>query len=301
QTWKERDYLIVFGIPSVDIDERRRRRYLQRTTCWQFPDVATRSNNFTGAMLVLYVLARHPSQGYEYSATLEKEAEECQDVITLSMNEGRVTTNKTIGRFGYWGLEAEVGMSRKSYFWFELALRLFPNTTYISKGDDDMFLRVPQFLADLRTLPRYGIYWGRIWSGVGPVQYEFMLGSCMTLSRDVVQQVVWCEALRRLVYLPFSEDRKRDYDGFSMFHEDMMVGHVLHLSKYKGLVYVIEKVCRFHNLHGSPTKRRVGKKSVMVHHIKEKEYMKLMHRFGNDTTPIAKNYSRLNNRIEFDC
>ncbi|ORC84482.1 putative UDP-Gal or UDP-GlcNAc-dependent glycosyltransferase, partial [Trypanosoma theileri] len=35
ETWRERDYLIVFGIPSVDIDSRRRRRDLQRTTCWQ--------------------------------------------------------------------------------------------------------------------------------------------------------------------------------------------------------------------------------------------------------------------------
>ncbi|ORC86783.1 putative UDP-Gal or UDP-GlcNAc-dependent glycosyltransferase, partial [Trypanosoma theileri] len=51
QTWRERDYLIVFGIPSVDINSRRRRRYLQRTTCWQFPGVARRANNFTGAML----------------------------------------------------------------------------------------------------------------------------------------------------------------------------------------------------------------------------------------------------------
>ncbi|ORC86787.1 UDP-Gal or UDP-GlcNAc-dependent glycosyltransferase, partial [Trypanosoma theileri] len=47
QTWRERDYLIVFGIPSIDIDSRRRRRDLQRTTCWQFPGVARRANNFT--------------------------------------------------------------------------------------------------------------------------------------------------------------------------------------------------------------------------------------------------------------
>ncbi|ORC86779.1 putative UDP-Gal or UDP-GlcNAc-dependent glycosyltransferase, partial [Trypanosoma theileri] len=51
ETWRERDYLIVFGIPSVDINSRRRRRDLQRTTCWQFPGVARRANNFTGDML----------------------------------------------------------------------------------------------------------------------------------------------------------------------------------------------------------------------------------------------------------
>ncbi|ORC84778.1 putative UDP-Gal or UDP-GlcNAc-dependent glycosyltransferase, partial [Trypanosoma theileri] len=58
QTWKERDYLIVFGVPSMDVTAQMKRRLLQRTTCWQFPGVATRSNNFTGSMLVLYVLAR---------------------------------------------------------------------------------------------------------------------------------------------------------------------------------------------------------------------------------------------------
>ncbi|KEG05237.1 putative UDP-Gal or UDP-GlcNAc-dependent glycosyltransferase, partial [Trypanosoma grayi] len=56
--WGERDFLIVLGIPSIEMDVRRRRRYLQRTSCWRFPGVATRANNFTGAMLVLYVFGR---------------------------------------------------------------------------------------------------------------------------------------------------------------------------------------------------------------------------------------------------
>ncbi|KEG05382.1 putative UDP-Gal or UDP-GlcNAc-dependent glycosyltransferase, partial [Trypanosoma grayi] len=67
RTWKKRDFLIVLGIPSIDMDVRRRRRYLQRTSCWRFSGVATRANNFSGAMLVLYVLARHPSHNFTYS------------------------------------------------------------------------------------------------------------------------------------------------------------------------------------------------------------------------------------------
>ncbi|RNC60367.1 UDP-Gal or UDP-GlcNAc-dependent glycosyltransferase, partial [Trypanosoma cruzi] len=55
-TWSRREYLIVLGIPSTDDEARRTRRNLQRTTCWRFPGVATRANDFTGAMLVLYVL-----------------------------------------------------------------------------------------------------------------------------------------------------------------------------------------------------------------------------------------------------
>ncbi|KAF8305408.1 hypothetical protein TcBrA4_0040330 [Trypanosoma cruzi] len=76
------------------------------------------------------------------------------------MNEGRVTTNKTVGVEGYSGTEAAIGMSRKVYMWFDLAHRLFPNARYIAKGDDDMFLRVPLFVAHLRLLPRRGIYMG---------------------------------------------------------------------------------------------------------------------------------------------
>ncbi|KAF8282243.1 putative UDP-Gal or UDP-GlcNAc-dependent glycosyltransferase [Trypanosoma cruzi] len=72
--WSRREYLVVPGIPSMDNEERRTRRNLQRSTCWRFPGVATRANDFTGAMLVLYVLGRHPSHGYDYSAAMLEEA-----------------------------------------------------------------------------------------------------------------------------------------------------------------------------------------------------------------------------------
>ncbi|EKG08755.1 UDP-Gal or UDP-GlcNAc-dependent glycosyltransferase, putative, partial [Trypanosoma cruzi] len=159
-TWSRREYLVVLGIPSTDEEVRRTRRNLQRSTCWRFPGVATRANDFTGAMLVLYVLGRHPSHGYDYSAALLEEASQWNDLVVLQMNEGRVTTNKTAGVEGYSGTEASIGISRKTYMWFDLAPRLFPNARYIAKGDDDMFLRVPLFVAHLRLLPRRGIYMG---------------------------------------------------------------------------------------------------------------------------------------------
>ncbi|PWU87419.1 hypothetical protein C4B63_92g12 [Trypanosoma cruzi] len=93
-TWSRREYLVVLGIPSTDEEVRRTRRNLQRSTCWRFPGVATRANDFTGAMLVLYVLGRHPSHGYDYSAALLEEVAQWNDVVALQMNEGRVTTNK---------------------------------------------------------------------------------------------------------------------------------------------------------------------------------------------------------------
>ncbi|EKG00374.1 UDP-Gal or UDP-GlcNAc-dependent glycosyltransferase, putative, partial [Trypanosoma cruzi] len=153
-TWSRREYLVVLGIPSIDEEARRTRRNLQRSTCWRFPGVATRANDFTGAMLVLYVLGRHPSHGYDYSAALLEEAAQWNDVVALPMNEGRVTTNKTVGQYGSWGEEVEIGMTRKTYMWFDLVPRIFPTARYIAKGDDDMFLRVPLFVAHLRLLPR---------------------------------------------------------------------------------------------------------------------------------------------------
>ncbi|KAF8284584.1 putative UDP-Gal or UDP-GlcNAc-dependent glycosyltransferase [Trypanosoma cruzi] len=95
-TWSRREYLIVLGIPSTDDEARRTQRNVQRTTCWRFPRVATRANDFTGAMLVLYVLGRHPSHGYEYSAVLLEEASQRNDVVALSMNEGRVPPEKKL-------------------------------------------------------------------------------------------------------------------------------------------------------------------------------------------------------------
>ncbi|KEG06638.1 putative UDP-Gal or UDP-GlcNAc-dependent glycosyltransferase, partial [Trypanosoma grayi] len=103
-------------------DVRRRRRTLQRSSCWRFPGVATRANNFSGAMLVLYVFGRHPSHNFTYSLALQREAEQWNDVIALPMNEGRPSTNKTIAGGLKWGNEAEIGLSRKVFLWFDMAL-----------------------------------------------------------------------------------------------------------------------------------------------------------------------------------
>ncbi|ESL09471.1 UDP-Gal or UDP-GlcNAc-dependent glycosyltransferase [Trypanosoma rangeli SC58] len=249
ETWTEREFFIVLGIPSVDIEARRRRRNLQRSTCWRFPDVATRANEFSGAMLVLYVLARHSSNGYNYSAALQAEAAWWNDVIVLPMNEGRVTTNKTVGGSGFWGVEAEIGMSRKTYFWFDFALRQFPTAPYVAKGDDGIFLCVPQFLVDLRTVPRRGIYWGLLEKCSPGEPVDYVNGRCMALARDVARQFVVYEPLRRLVCLRYSAERESEFLSLSMNHEDVMVGRVLREVRCEELVYVKEGPYRFHDVH----------------------------------------------------
>ncbi|EKF27828.1 UDP-Gal or UDP-GlcNAc-dependent glycosyltransferase, putative, partial [Trypanosoma cruzi marinkellei] len=185
-----------------------------------------------------YVLARHPSHGYNYSAALLEEAAQWHDVLTTSIDEGRVTTKKVVGGPGFWGLEAEIGMSRKTYFWFDFALRLFPTVPYIAKGDDDMFLRVPQYLVDLRTLPRHKTYWGSFGFYRPPFRIKFISGSCATLARDVAEKFVSYKPLQRLVRLPYSEEREPEFLSLNMDHEDVMVGRVLHEMRYKHVVFL---------------------------------------------------------------
>ncbi|KAF8307764.1 putative UDP-Gal or UDP-GlcNAc-dependent glycosyltransferase [Trypanosoma cruzi] len=293
-TWSRREYLVVLGIPSTDEEARRTRRNLQRSTCWRFSGVATRANDFTGAMLVLYVLGRHSSHGYDYSAALLEEAAQWNDVLALPMNEGRVTTNKTVGVEGYSGIEAAIGMTRKTYMWFDLAHRLFPNARYIAKGDDDIFLRVPLFVAHLRLLPRRGIYMGvhsgsSLWVKDRFIHVLFMIGWCYTMSSDVAEALVSYEPLRRLAYLPYSKECEEEFLSIHMQHEDVMVGRVLvNELKYQPMVYVKMLPCHFHDARNETGHSQVVPTSMCVHHVREDDYAALMARFGNDTSPVAR-------------
>ncbi|EKF31033.1 UDP-Gal or UDP-GlcNAc-dependent glycosyltransferase, putative [Trypanosoma cruzi marinkellei] len=293
-TWSRQEYLVVLGIPSTDVEERRTRRNLQRTTCWRFPGVATRANDFTGAMLVLYLLGRHPSHGYDYSAAMLEEAAQWHDVVALQMNEGRQTTNKTIGSYGSWGAEADVGMTRKTYMWFDLAVRLFPSVRYITKGDDDIFLRVPLFVGNLRLLPRRGIYMG-VHIGfpgiadMGLPGYTFMVGWCYTLSRDVAEALVSHKPLRRLAYLPYSKERDEEFALLQFHGEDVMVGYVLERAvKYKPLLYVKVLPCHFIEARNETGHLQVVPTMMCAHHVREEDYAAFMARFGNDTSPVAR-------------
>ncbi|ESL05882.1 UDP-Gal or UDP-GlcNAc-dependent glycosyltransferase [Trypanosoma rangeli SC58] len=300
-TWGRRHYLIVLGVPSVDDEVKRRRRNLQRSTCWRFPGVATRANDFSGAMLVLYVLGRHPAHGYNYSAALQEEAAQWHDVVALPMNEGRVTTRKTGD--DDWGIEVAMAVSRKTYMWFDLALRLFPTASYIAKGDDDIFLQVPRFLVNLRLLPRRGIYMGSQF--LLPVSEKdesngvfFMIGWCYTLSRDLAEALVSYKPLERLVYLPYSKEQEDEIFSINMDHEDIMVGRVL-LQEVKppSLVNVRAFDCLFGNIRNATGHSQVVPSSICIHHVREEDYAALMARFGHDTSPFPLHVERISKEL----
>ncbi|EKF29332.1 UDP-Gal or UDP-GlcNAc-dependent glycosyltransferase, putative, partial [Trypanosoma cruzi marinkellei] len=216
------------------------------------------------------------------------------DVVALPMNEGRVSPEKKAGVEGYSGIEASIGMTRKTYMWFDLAHRLFPTARYITKGDDDIFLRVPLFVAHLRLLPRRGIYMGLYALSTLRVKdcsidVLFMIGWCYTLSRDVAEALVSYKPLRRLAYLPYSKEREEDFFSIHMQHEDVMVGRVLvNELHYMPMVYVKVPDCHFHDARNGTGHSLVVPTSMCVHHVREEDYAALMARFGNDTSPVAR-------------
>ncbi|CBH10849.1 UDP-Gal or UDP-GlcNAc-dependent glycosyltransferase, putative [Trypanosoma brucei gambiense DAL972] len=292
--WKAQRFLAVLGIPSVDNSERSRRRDLQRQTCWKYSGVATRSNNFSGSLLPLYLLAPHQSNSYLISHSLKEEAARTHDIITLPTNDVSPSTRKKIGENGNWGIEAEVAMSRKTYLWLRFALHMFPNVSYIVKGDDDIFIRVPKYLADLRVMPRHGLYMGRynyynrIWRRN---QLTYVNGYCITLSRDTAQAIISYKPLERLVNMPFSMWDYFDFLDLGMFYEDVMVGTILREKVvYRNLISVDTKACRFHNAGPGSVRKYISNKSVVIHHVSEEHYNELFNIFpvvGGGDKPSA--------------
>ncbi|KAG5473943.1 hypothetical protein CUR178_04053 [Leishmania enriettii] len=85
------------------------------------------------------------------SSALWQEALAHRNVVWVDMmTDRRPTTNKRLGDTGNWGLAVEVGMSQKLILWLEYAYHAFPTVPFIIKGDDDSYVKVPQFLSDVR-------------------------------------------------------------------------------------------------------------------------------------------------------
>ncbi|ORC86519.1 putative UDP-Gal or UDP-GlcNAc-dependent glycosyltransferase [Trypanosoma theileri] len=189
--------------------------------------------------------------------------------------------------------------------WFHHAVQLFPNASYLAKGDDDMFLRVPQYLADLRTLPRRGLYWGLFirqmgFRAGGRVSFRYMAGFCATLARDAVEQVVSYEPLRHIVYYPQSA-HPMQFIYHNLNYEDGMVGRALSDVNYP-VVFAREQTCSFHDLHEGYHVGNLTSNSVVIHHLWESEYAELMERFGNDTSPSPRKFRRPSRCfIRFPC
>ncbi len=139
-------WTLVIGIPTVDHDRGKVRRNLQRETWFKYDAIARFGDDDHAQqqqrprVLTRFLLGLHPDNNFEISDSAKTEARDRGDVIVLNMREGKPATAKTPGGAGYWGLESEVGMSRKAYLWYVLATRY--DCDFVAKADDDLFLRV---------------------------------------------------------------------------------------------------------------------------------------------------------------
>ncbi|KPA74896.1 phosphoglycan beta 13 galactosyltransferase putativephosphogly [Leptomonas pyrrhocoris] len=87
------------------------------------------------------------------STALWQEALAHRNMVWVDMmTDRRPSSKKKLGEGGGWGLPVEVGMSQKLVLWLEYAYHAFPDVSYIMKGDDDTYLKVPQFLNDIRYI-----------------------------------------------------------------------------------------------------------------------------------------------------
>eukprot|EP00760_Papus_ankaliazontas_P038423 PhM_4_TR9129/c0_g1_i1/m.87063 len=270
-------WLVVIGIPTVDTDVGARRRRLQRSSWLKY-------KNIGDTILVKYLVGLHPSNGYTVSDVVKAEAEQHKDIIVFDMREGRPTTGKTSGGKGYWGLESEVGMSRKAYAWYCYAATAFPHSTFIMKSDDDVFLRSLVYERILRLMPTRNTYWGKVmdWGAIKgkPLKFPFAGGMGITLSMDLVRWISTAEIPARGKG-PFVDNRTY-YKQFNMDHEDVMVGRWFFDAKKRVNVF---RDCRFHDVNVGANVRPLTDASICVHHVKENEYASLYRRFGDDPVP----------------
>jgi len=120
--------------------------------CSHVEDVAVSVAGNTGASATMTVTA--PSSFICCaSVSVWDEALTYRDVVWIDMLLDRAPTSaKKLGQAGGWGLSAEVGMSKKTMLWLHYAYNAFPDVPYVIKGDDDMFMKVPQMLHDLRFM-----------------------------------------------------------------------------------------------------------------------------------------------------
>ena len=121
----------------------RSRRMQLRVDCKRFA-------SFQKEVAVRFVLAGAPTPKNGVAlAEAHREAAEHGDVVLLNATEGRFVC------------------SRKYLLWLREALALFPTAAYIGLGDDDTYIQLDHFFADLRSIRTHPsatrhVFWGLV-------------------------------------------------------------------------------------------------------------------------------------------
>jgi hypothetical protein len=309
--------LVVVGIPTTDTPFGANRRQWQRTSWLSYKNVwkplalqedtaedvcSERGSRGGGCVLVKYLIGRHPTHSHRFSPALLDEVNTFHgDVIGFNMKEGVPSTGKKSGGAGYWGLEAEVGMSRKALLWYRVSLELYPQAQYIMKSDDDVFLRIPQYVHDLQALHKMVehqgggkgdaplLYWGKVmkWGAIKgdpKSKFYFVGGMSVTLSRALAHRITQYAPIQEHALVDFPtniapQDASRMYKAHNMDHEDVMLGRIVYNEKWN---VTLIKDCRYHDVHTGANVQPITDRSLAIHHLKESEYRQLFLRFGED-------------------
>ncbi|AYU78463.1 phosphoglycan beta 1,3 galactosyltransferase 4 [Leishmania donovani] len=218
------------------------------------------------------------------------------------LTDRKPTTKKKMGMRISWGIPTEVGMSQKVVIWLNYAYTAFPDVPYIMKGDDDMYLKVPQYLSDLRhvrggwakprnltaTIPHKGVIpptlgiddaeecLYRVW-WIYSSQVAYGNGVGYVLDRRLIQAVLnpfdgFNALLMELLTNPYNSSLNKEYVSLTMQYEDKLVGrqiadHLDAVEKFcpkKRVCYMADRRSRAHQiLRPKPTK--LTWISVMAH------------------------------------
>ncbi|CBZ23740.1 phosphoglycan beta 1,3 galactosyltransferase 1 [Leishmania mexicana MHOM/GT/2001/U1103] len=237
------------------------------------------------------------------SAALWQEALHYRNSLWLDfLTDRKSTTKKKMGMRISWGIPTEVGMSQKVVIWLNYAYAAFPDVPYIMKGDDDMYLKVPQYLSDLRhvrggwrkprnltaTIPYNGVIpptlgiddteecLYRVW-WLYSSRIIFGNGVGYTLDRRLIQAVLnpfddFNALLMKLVTNPYKSSLNKEYLSLIMQYEDKLVGNQIknHLEAVKRfcpkkrVCYMADKRSRAHQIL-RPTPTKLTWISVMAH------------------------------------
>ncbi|KAK7195269.1 phosphoglycan beta 1,3 galactosyltransferase 4 [Novymonas esmeraldas] len=238
------------------------------------------------------------------STALWQEALRHRNSVWIDMlTDRKPTTAKTIGMGISWGMPTEVGMGQKTMLWLNYAYTAFPDVPYIMKSDDDTYMKVPQYLSDLRYA-RGGVRRARNLTseiphgGVVPVtQALHDDGECLyrtwrlhaygvvygngagyTLDRRLIQASTNLfdqshAVMLQLVTMPYNSSLDEAYRNHTIQVEDVMVGRQVkdHAAALRNtcpkrrVCYLSDKRSRAHQVL-RPPQRRVTWASTMEHY-----------------------------------
>ena len=162
-------------------------------------------------------------------------------------------------------------MSQKSFAWYQFAVLNFPYATFISKADDDCYIRTIFYESTLRYFPSKEIYFGFgdiITVPLHSYVFYYNYGLCITMSMDVARIVATSTnskpvndirmPLKQLLK-PYRNRYKKMYTKYFFNAEDAMLGLLLYVygAKFNAICD-----CRF----VIPTIFNITEKDVIVYH-----------------------------------